>query len=119
MKFILLFSCCLALCSCGIGGYWMNGMPPSMMPPYVPARDYWVKEEPVDVSNRANDWIECGGDPQGGGTAWKNLPDNEKEVVWYRKKYFKEIQRCMLRKGYIYTGVCHEFNADYPACGAP
>lgn len=118
MRCSFIFFAALALSGCGIGGMWMNGNPFYGREPYIPPRDYWVEEGRVDVSKRANDWIECGGDPQGGGTAWKNLPDNEKEIFLYRKKYFKDIQRCMLRKGYIYTGVCHEFNADYPACGA-
>lgn len=96
----------------------MNGNPFYGREPYVPPRDYWVKKEAVSPSQRSSDWIECGGDPQGGGTAWKNLPDIQEERVLYRRNYFNEIQRCMLRKNYIYNGKCHADSTHYPACGA-
>lgn len=34
----------LVLAGCGIGGQYMNGLPPSKMKPYVSPRDYWALE---------------------------------------------------------------------------
>lgn len=120
MKRVFVFIAALTLHGCGIGGMWMNGNPFYGREPYIPFRDYWVKEEPVNFLQRSNDWIECGGDHRGGGnTRWSKFPGSDRASIDARNDYFNEMQRCMLRKGYFYVGVCRESNADYPACGAP
>ena len=119
MKNILIFIIFLNLYGCGIGGYWMNGNPAFLDIPYIPPRDYWVKAEPVNQLQRSRDWIECGGDQRGGGDdRWIKFPNNDKASIDARKHYFKEIQRCMLRKSYRYAGECNEFYKNYPACGS-
>lgn len=117
MKRILVIFAALTLHGCGIGGMWMNGNPFYGREPYVPPRDYWVKKGVVDSSQRSSDWIECGGDYQGGGK--DSFPESEMPEFLARKNYYKNIQRCMLEKSYKYVGRCHDGNMDYPACGAP
>ena len=117
VKYILISYLALSLCGCGIGGTWMNGNPFYGREPYIPPRDYWVKKEAVGPSQRSSDWVECGGDYQGG--RQQVFPESEIPEFQSRKNLSKEIQRCMLRKGYKFIGKCHAGNVDYPACGAP
>jgi hypothetical protein len=117
MKYIFVVFATLTLHGCGVGGMWMNGNPFYGREPYIPPRDYWVKKETLDSSQRSSDWIECGGDYQGGGK--DSFPESEMPEFLARKNYYKNIQRCMLKKSYRYVGRCHDGNIDYPACGAP
>lgn len=114
---ILLFMFSLALTGCGIGGQYMNGLPPSKMKPYVPPRDYWDAEH-FSVARRESDWIDCGGDIQGQITKFNNIRDIKKYRELTQNLHI-EVQRCMLKKDYRYIGDCSESNAHWPACGAP
>jgi hypothetical protein len=117
MKQVLFFFAALGLHGCGVGGMWMNGNPFYGRESYMPPRDYWVKKEAVDSSQRSSDWVACGGDYQGGGQ--DSFPESDIPEFLARKNHYKNIQRCMLKNNYKYVGRCHDGNMDYPACGAP
>jgi hypothetical protein len=70
-----------------------------------PLNYYWDKTE-VTTDGKLQDWIDCGGSRDGNYAA--SVSD------------FYQIQRCMLQKGYLYTGKCdNEIMKATPSCGVP
>lgn len=113
-KVLLLIGMFIVLNGCGIGGMWMNGNPFFGEEPYIPLRDYWVAGDFVP-EQRNRDWIECEGHRIN-----SPIPRlNAKEWNEVTNAMHLDVQRCMLKKGYHYTGQCIKSNANWPACGAP
>lgn len=84
----------------------------------TPLSDEWEKPG-VASEARRQDWISCGGDERGWylvATKSTGIKYNTESAVIHHN-----IQRCMLAKGYRYTGVCYgnEVTNAWPACGAP
>lgn len=103
---------------CGIGGYWMNG-DPFYKPDIKPYISYWTKEEMTEES-RLNNWVACGGLPNGSFALdrKKRLPEESSDI--FRARLEHDFERCMLRTGYRYTGNCSsEYMKSQPLCGAP
>ena len=107
----------LVLAGCGIGGQYMNGLPPSKMKPYVSPRDYWVLEG-AGTEQRTLDWLACGGTSNGGIHTF-NLGGDARINNEVLAERHADVQRCMLKKGYQYIGGCTEYNMHWPACSAP
>jgi len=73
--------------------------------------DYWASPEksskPKDTTMR--NWVECGGT----GNGWYRMPLHpydlnitSEEIVAASRQKVEQIERCMLSKGYRYTGRC-------------
>lgn len=99
------------------------GPRPKDIPPRI---ESWVKAD-TNVERRVQDSIDCKGNALG-------LPiesqDNleavmlpgEKDTRLARSRLFHSWERCMLSKGYQYTGQCYlddYVSSARPACGAP
>ena len=84
----------------------------------TPLSDEWEKEG-VNHEDRRQDWIACGGNK----TGWYDVPTKATGLEYNAESALAhhKIQRCMLGKGYRYTGPCHgnEITNAWPACGAP
>ncbi|MCS4280918.1 hypothetical protein ACYX79_14370 [Stenotrophomonas rhizophila] len=114
--FRVVFGVCLAtgLTACGIGGMWMNGNPNATSHLVPPGHD-WSKPD-AGASARDTDWQACGGQRSG------NIsPDRQgatgKETADLSRDKLYAAQRCMLGKGYRYTGTCEgDIPSRYPAC---
>ena len=119
------------LASCGIGGHYMEGISGKAREEYLksikPYIHYWRKPEMTnDV--RLFDSADCGG-----GRREANNPSFSREQIQAAKRagdlkeddayrhLFHDWERCMLDKGYRYTGKCldNEISRAKPACGAP
>lgn len=117
MKRLLVILCAISLCGCGIGGMWMNGNLLNDGVPSVAPRDRWVGVEPVSETQRSNDWIECGGDYRGTTqNRFVKFPGEEDESNNARAEYANNVERCMLKKSYKYTGECTPSSSQYPSC---
>jgi hypothetical protein len=81
--------------------------------------EYWVKEG-MTVEQWREDWVACGG-KEDGTFSWdvrKKMPGESDDAA--RTRLNSEFQRCMLRRGYRYTGDCSsEYMKALPLCGAP
>lgn len=84
----------------------------------TPLSDYWNKGNATSERGR-QDWVGCGGSANGG----YNLTESEFSSGNLREassRKFDELQYCMMRKGYRYTGTCEgEIPSKYPACKNP
>lgn len=108
------------LSGCGIGGFWMNGDPfaGNDIKPYI---EKWDKPG-MTSGTRDQDSANCGGGSGSHapgfsqGTVKAAQRPGEKDNVTYSRLHH-EWQRCMLKKGYRYTGEC--YSQSSPACGAP
>ena len=82
----------------------------------TPLRDRW--ERPATIANqRILDWSECGGNEDG---RYDYPLVNGKSSLERAGELYFSIQRCMLRKGYHYTGPCdNKVTMAFPGCGAP
>lgn len=85
----------------------------------TPLSDEWEKQG-VSSEARRQDWIRCGGDERG----WYYVPTKStgKQYNAESALMHHNIQRCMLGKGYRFTGACdagNEVTNKWPACGAP
>lgn len=127
-RFLAAITCAVLL---GLGGCCPNGCfvlhgdayrKLAYPPPLV---NSWVKEG-ASIGQRQADWEKCGG-ARGG-----NFSPNEHQVaseqrfvkeqfIDIHKRLYRELQRCMLKNGYRFTGTCHdnEISRSLPACGAP
>ncbi|WP_235185086.1 hypothetical protein [Cupriavidus sp. SK-3] len=104
------------LCGCGAGGFWMTGNPSAGMN-IKPLVEYW-EENVWNAEKRNRDWMECGGMRDGGYSSPKSGVSAQEMRDAAGEKYM-EIQRCMLRNGYRYTGSCEgSIRQAYPACKA-
>ncbi len=83
----------------------------------------WVKDG-VSVGERKADWEKCGGSIDGNFTPYDYQIDDEKkfegeEFIHVHRRLYRNLQRCMLRNGYRFTGKCDNAIARaLPACGA-
>lgn len=116
IRSVLCFSALLTGCTFG---FVPTGLEPSR--PYL---TLWDK--PVTVEGRRGDWVECGGHSDGSfspyiGLLNKERRPEEKDRSAAHSRLDHELQRCMLKKGYRYTGKCYdnEISRASPACGAP
>ncbi len=76
----------------------------------TPLRDYWVSDG-SHAKDLSKDWIECGGTSNGSYVDVEIIPNESNTSLSKRmEQRFADIQRCMLRKKYDYTGPC-----DLPA----
>lgn len=87
----------------------------------TPSSNWWEKDKTSDVS-RIVDWIDCGGDYLGQFDApnreEKEGADAASTSARFSEKYY-EIHRCMMKKGYRFTGQCETESAKKtPACQA-
>lgn len=85
----------------------------------TPLSDEWEKQGVVS-EDRRQDWISCGGNERG----WYYVPTKSTGLKYNTESALThhKIQRCMLSKGYRFTGVCdadNEITNAWPACGAP
>jgi len=74
---------------------------PQLPSPPKPYRDYWV-EQSVTEEGRKVDWIECGGNANGG-FSWdvrKMLPGETDDASYLRQS--SELKACMSQRGYHY-----------------
>ena len=97
--------------------------------PSPPEIEYWIKPG-TTAEQRVQDSKGCGGTPLGA-----NFNDQQIEAEWQPSdgyggydRYFSPLyrlhdkwERCMLSKGYQYTGQCFDnpVSNSSPACGAP
>ena len=108
----------LSLSACGIGGMWMNGHP-SVSRTLVPPRDTWQKMG-NDGAARYADWRECGGAANGGYHVSTPQKSSAAVIQQALGRTFDDLQHCMMRSGYRYTGSCEgEIRSRYPACQSP
>lgn len=143
-KISLVGALCLMIfiTGCGIRGMWMNGSPS-----VTPIKPYLQRWEKFDATSevRREDAYECGGGrgiASPGSVCWETptgCPDigddvpvfsqrkvktsqhpGEKESETYNRLH-RDWQRCMIGKGYHYTGECYDsaISRATPACGAP
>ena len=85
-----------------------------MYPP--PFRDKWLLTgAPPAIRDR--DWVDCGGNETGDYFVDHDVLDPGLKAS---RQINYAIQRCMLEKGYRYTGPCNnEVTMAFPGCGAP
>ena len=99
----------LLMSSCGIGGYWMNGVSGKERTEYLnsikPYGAHWVKEG-MTRESRTSDWLQCGGAEglQDGYERKSGISTNEffDGLGLHRKK----IRGCMDGKGYNWIENC-------------
>lgn len=118
---------CLGLSGCGIGGFWMNGSPFT-----APSKPYLQRWEKPDISPEqrrydsrgcGSDWPETAAYPDDVSFSNERMNTTKKpgeNVYATDRRLFDDWQRCMLKKGYVYTGMCQdtEISRSRPACGA-
>ncbi|WP_157381527.1 hypothetical protein [Methylophilus sp. 5] len=106
-------TCVLSGCLC------MGCFVPQLPPPPKTQIDDWERSE-TSSEVRLADWQVCGGQKNG------DVPRNPKNAVEGEniqqafKRQNAEHQRCLIRKGYHYIGLCStEYWKTMPACGTP
>ena len=106
----------LGLTACGAGGMWMNGDPAATRHLVPPGHD-WSRPD-ADTRMRDTEWEACGGQrsgnisPERQGATGRETADLSRDTLY-------AAQRCMLGKGYRYTGSCEgDIPSRYPACQA-
>lgn len=102
---------------CGIGGFWMNGDPFA----YKSIKSYIEKWEKLGTAAEARqqDSSTCGGGTSNPAVVEQARRPHETASDTLRRLTY-EWERCMLRKGYHFTGKCNdEIMRARPACGAP
>ncbi|MDB0566671.1 hypothetical protein AB6Q13_02740 [Ralstonia solanacearum] len=117
-KFALLIL--IQLTGCGIGGFWMNGDPSAgkNLKPYL---EEWEKPG-TSPEMRGQASASCGGGDSDRAPLFTTAQiraeqrPGEKEIFSYYRLH-DNWQRCMLKKGYRYTGKC--YSQSSPGCGAP
>ena len=100
----------------GVGGKEREDYLKSIKP-YI---EYWEKDG-MTREERARDSIECGGSSRGPDFSREELDaarrkgENDRVVS---SRLFDDWQRCMLEKGYHFTGKCYdnEVGRTSPAC---
>lgn len=85
----------------------------------------WVKAD-TSAEQRALDSIDCKGNEKGDPVfsqinIQEAMQPEDKDQRAARDRMYDNWERCMLSKGYRYTGQCFpsEFSQSRPACGAP
>ena len=78
---------------------------------------FWSKPGMTEESWLEN-WISCGGARDGGVNDFPRLPGETLKAQHGRT--WNTLDRCMLNKGYRFTGDCtQEWNKRRPGCGGP
>ena len=115
---VLLTGCCPNGCFVVHGDLYQRLAHPK---PYI---ENWEKPG-ADSAVRGQDSAECGGGSTdrapsfGPGFIRDMQQPGESENATY-VRLFRDWQRCMIKKGYRYTGYCSaEYAKVAPACGAP
>ena len=124
MRIVLLhFGVAFILTGCGVGGFWMNGNPfPAK--PGPPPIEGWNKLD-ASAEQRIADSIDCGGSSFGPDFSLEKVQAERVPGEYLMKPSARlnhNWERCMLKKGYQYTGECdfdYQFYRERPACGAP
>ncbi len=120
---MIVFFIPLFFSGCGIGGYWMNGNP-FVSEPSPPRIETWIKPD-TTAEQRVQDSKECGGTPLGSNFNDQQIEDERQpgEGGYFAPlaRLHHKWERCMLSKGYQYTGQCldNSVSRARPACGAP
>ena len=110
----VLFFQAFILTGCGIGGFWMNGNP--NLSESVPLRADWQKDS-SSTADLTLDWVECGGNDKGWYYVERSPSDTGQSYHEKTNLKYDAIQRCMLTKGYRYTGRCDSsILQTTPAC---
>lgn len=111
----------LGLSGCGLGGQWLNGHPHP--PPPVPYLTLWqaVDDNPA---KRIRDSRACGGDQPDGYFPFADERNDSTPYNQHTQQRLQDWERCMLGKGYRFSGQCQPGYSngryrDAPACGAP
>lgn len=82
----------------------------------------WVKEGVIQPQDRRDDSAKCGGQPSDSNPMRVHNEESLQlsgETLWEtRQRLAYQWQRCMLNKGYRFTGACYdnEISRDSPAC---
>jgi hypothetical protein len=109
----------LVLASLLSGCLCMGCFVPQLPPPPKPHIENWQRTE-TSAETRLADWQACGGHKSGDfAMDSKNSIEGE-DVLQAYKRQSAEHQRCLIRKGYRYSGHCSTvYMKSMPACGAP
>lgn len=98
------------------------GFVPTGLESARPYLTFWDKPA-MTIEDRRDDWVECGGSSDGSfspyiGLLNKERRPEEKDRSAAHYRLDNELQRCMLNKGYRYTGKCYdnEISRTSPAC---
>lgn len=89
-----------------------------------PYLDYWEKST-MAIKQRQEDWLNCGGKDDGTFAPTKKSlaaerRKEERDNISAYDRLSNNLDRCMIKKGYHYTGSCtSEIMKAVPACGAP
>ena len=92
--------------------------------PGPPEIEYWIRPDST-AEQRVQDSITCGGSPLGANFSRKQLEaerqPGEHIFLGPLSRLHDKWERCMLSKGYQYTGQCldNSVSRARPACGAP
>lgn len=123
MKSVILLACLLVYLFGCTYPVVLVGPRPEPWPDHI---EYWYKAG-TTAAQRIQDSIDCKGHANGLPVESKvNLEaamlPGEEDTEQARGRLFHNLERCMLKKGYQYTGECnmgYQFHRDRPACGAP
>lgn len=105
------------------GGCSMGFVPTGLEPP-KPYLENWNKPA-ITSDGKMQDSKSCGGSNRGPDFSTEQLnavrQKGDKNDFAARGRLFHDWERCMLKKGYRYTGMCYdnEISRVSPACGAP
>lgn len=93
--------------------------------PGPPRIESWIKPD-TSAEQRVQDSIDCKGNEKGDPVfsqinIQEAMQPEDKDERDARDRMYDNWERCMLNKGYLYTGQCFssEFSRSRPACGAP
>jgi len=81
----------------------------------TPTRDYWEMASATS-DDRRKDWMDCGGN-LGGEYGISEKEMNGKTGLEAARIKFDDMQVCMMKRGYHYTGPCQgEIASQHPGC---
>ncbi len=126
LRFLLFASTVISLAACCPNGcFVLSGAAFQALANPTPMREQWSRSDKSDADRRL-DWENCGGYKNGNFSPTQEAVDKERRSeetsdTPATKRMYLELQRCMLRKGYQYIGICYdnEISRTLPACGAP
>ena len=118
-----LVSGCELLCQAGTGTCGLSREQAERLLHPKPFIEYWDKPG-MTVEGRRQNWMECGGLSDGSFSPSERILEAEKtrlgvtmSIAHFRLE--SDFQRCIISKGYHYTGACTEgiSMSALPACG--
>jgi hypothetical protein len=112
MRRLLVLTVALSLPAC-----LLERIPPlSPIKPYI---ELWEKPGMTE-EGRFEDWLACGGDKNGSFSADVRKKLTNENIEQTSRRQRDEFQRCLIRRGYRYTGKCSSPDMKAkPLCGAP